>query len=221
MLGGAMALAAVCVGGSSLAADLALKVMAKEPPPELDASIRAVLQPQAIQLLEGDKPVFEFWLAKEAPIQSRPASVSEGLATLKQTTLLGAAAVHANRRDYKDNDLNTGVYTMRFALQPQDGNHLGTAEYPYFVVLTPPKYDSKLEGISDYKALVKASSKDTTSDHPVILSLRPVNAEAEAPALTEPAPEHKSVRVKVPAKAPGGEKSALVFELVFEGKGKI
>ena len=51
------------------------------------------------------------------------------------------------------------------------------------------------------------------------MSLRPVNSETgEFPKIEEPAPEHKSVRVKVPAKV-GEEKISLVFEMVYEGKG--
>lgn len=201
------------------AAGLTVRVTDKEPPKELDASIRAVLQKKAVQLLEGDKPVWEFWLVSELPLQARPASLAKALDAVKQPALLGAISVPKAMRDYRDDELAAGVYTMRFALQPQDGNHLGTAEFSYFAALTPAKLDTKPDGIADYKALVKASSKETSTDHPLILSLRPAGAEAgDAPTLQEPAAEHKSVRVKVPAKA-GGEKSSLSFEIVYEGKG--
>jgi hypothetical protein len=203
------------------AADLALKVVDKEPPKEIDASIRAKLQSKAVQLLEGDKPVFEFWFSAEIPLQSKPVSVAKALEAVRQTTLLGAVSVAISQRDYRDDDLSAGLYTMRFVLQPQDGNHLGTSEFPYFAALTPAKIDTKLDGIADYKTLVKASSKETTTDHPVILSLRPASSDAgENPVLNEPAPVHKSVRVKVPARAGDSEKTSIVFELVYRGNGK-
>jgi hypothetical protein len=138
---------------------------------------------------------------------------------LKQATLIGAVNVPSAQRDYRDDEMAAGAYTMRFALQPQDGNHLGSAEFLYFAVLTPVKFDTKLDGIADYKQLVKASSKQTTTDHPVILSLRPPSAEApDAPKLVEPAAEHKSVLLKLPAKA-GADTVPLAFEIVVEGKG--
>ena len=207
---------------SSSAAELTLKVVDKEPPKELDASIRPALQSKAIQLLDGEKPAYEFWLRPKIPWQSKPASAAKALDAVKQAALLGAVAVSESARDYRDDALPKGVYTMRFALQPQDGNHLGTAEFLYFAVLVPAKLDTKLDGIADYKALVKASSKETSTDHPIVLSLRPVSAdEGELPRLSEPAPEHKSVRVKVPAKAPDSDqKASLVFELVYQGMGK-
>ena len=122
-------------------------------------------------------------------------------------------------RDYRDDELAAGVYTMRLVVQPQDGNHLGSAEFLWFAALVPAKLDTKPDGIADYKTLVKASSKETATDHPVILSLRPPSStDGDAPKLCEPAAEHKSVRVKVPARL-GDEKTALVFEVVYEGKG--
>jgi len=202
------------------AADLTLKFSEKQPPRELDASIQARLQTKAVQLLDGAKPAYEFWFCKEIPLQSKPASTAKALDALKETTLLGAAYIPVSRRDYRDDELPAGVYTMRFALQPQDGDHLGTAEYPYFAVLVSAKLDTRPDGITEFKPLVKTSAKTASGDHPMIISLRPASTEGgEMPKLNEPAPDHKSVRVQVPAKV-GEEKTSLVFEVVYEGKGK-
>ena len=204
------------------AASITLKVVDKEPPAELDASIRTTLQPKAVQLQDGGKVLFEFWFAKEIPLGSKPDSVSKALDSIRQTTVLGAVNVASARRDYRDDEIYAGVYTLRFVLQPQDGNHLGTSEFNYYVALVPAKSDPRLDGIADYKSLVKASSKETATEHPIILSLRPATSdEGELPKLNEPVPNHKCVRVKVPAKAAGdGQATSVTFDLVFEGKGK-
>ena len=202
-------------------ANLVLKVTDKEAPAELDASLRAKLQKQTVQLLDGDKPAFEFWFAADVALPVKPASPGKSLDTIKPATLLGAAVVAKGQRDYRDDELTPGVYTLRFALQPQDGNHLGTAEFAYFAVLVPAKLDTSPDGIGDYKALIKASSKLTSTEHPVVLSLRPATDGGDAPRLNEPAPEHKSVRVKLPVKITGSdEKTSLAFELVYQGVGK-
>ena len=209
--------------GWAVAAEFAVKVVQKEPPKEVDESIRKTLQTSAVQLLEAAKPVFEFWLSADIPLQSKPESPTKAMDAIKQSTVLGVVAVASNTRDYKDNDLASGVYTMRFGLQPQDGNHLGTAEFPYFAVLVSAKRDSKIDGITDYKTLVKASKEGTASDHPIILSLQPASsAEGDTPKLNEPAPEHKSVRLKIPARVAGtGEQTSVILELVYQGKGKV
>ncbi len=214
-----LAFALVLSTAEGFAASLTLKVVDKEPPKELDLSIAAKLQKSAVQLLDGDKPVYEFWFAAELPLTAKPAAPAKALDAVKQATLIGAVSIPKALRDYRDDELAAGVYTMRLALQPQDGNHLGTSEFNWFAVLVPAKIDTKPDGITDYKPLVKASSKETATDHPVILSLRPPSStDGEDPKLCEPAAEHKSVRVKVPAKV-GDEKIALNFEVVYEGKG--
>ena len=205
----------------SHAADFSVKVADKEPPGQIGESIRKILQPKVVQLLNGDTPVFEFWFGSEVSLKSKPGSADKALGSIHETTLLGAVSVGNGQRDYKDNEIAAGVYTMRFGLQPQDGDHLGSAEYPYFAVLIPAKSDAQLDGITTFKAMTKASGKDTASGHPVVLSLRPASSDSgDLPKLNEPAAEHKSVRVKVPAKV-GEEKTGIVFELVYKGHGHI
>ena len=199
------------------AADLGLKVSDKEPPKELGDAIRQTLQTRAVQVLNSEKPAFEFWFAKEIPLKSKPASLAKALDSLEPTRLLGAVSVSSATRDYRDDELPVGVYTMRFALQPQDGDHSGSTDYIYFAVLVPAKLDSAPDALTTYKAVVKASAKGTSNEHPHVMSLRPGSSEGgDQPQIKEPAPEHKSVLLKLPAKA-GDEKTNLTFELVCEG----
>jgi hypothetical protein len=199
-------------------ADVTVRVVNKALPNEIAPDFQALLQPQAVQVVEGDKTLIEIWLAKEVLLQSKPASAAKALDAVKPTGVLGAVAVPAARRDYRDDEVPAGIYTLRFAMQPQDGNHSGSAEFGYFGVLVPAKLDPKPDAIKDYKELMKASSKQTSTDHPMVLSLRPVaSTEGVALKLNTPAPEHRSVSVKVPAKGP--DTKEIAFEIVFEGKG--
>jgi hypothetical protein len=204
------------------AAEFSVKVVDKAPPAGLGESIRAVLQSKAVQLLDAEKAVYEVWFRRDVPLKLKPESPAKGLQAIAETTLLGVVAVQNVQRDYKDNEIAPRLYTARFGLQPQDGDHLGTAEFPYFAVLIPVKSDTSLDGISGYKAMFKASGKDTATGHPVVLSLRPPAAdEGDVPKLNEPAADHKSVRVRLPAKVSDkGEQTSIVFELVYRGHGK-
>src|SRR2546430_9460642 len=205
----------------SRAADFSVKVADKEPPNQISESIRKTLPPKTVQVFNGDTPVFEFWFGSEVSLKAKPRSADKALGSIQETTLLGAVSVRSGQRDYKDNEIAAGVYTLRFGLQPQDGDHLGSAEYPYFAVLIPAKNDTQLDGITTFKAMTKASGKDTASGHPIVLSLRPVSPDTgDFPKLDEPAVDHKGVRVKVPGKA-GDEKTSIVFELVYKGHGHI
>jgi hypothetical protein len=202
-------------------AELTLKVIDKEPPKEFDTSIRAALQSKAVQLLDGEKPLYEFWFVSELPLQSKPASLNKALDSIKQTTLLGGVWLGASLRDYRDDEMSAGLYTVRFGLQPQDGDHLGTAEYRYFALLVPARIDTSLGGIDKYNALTKASSKEASNGHPLVLSLRPASStQGSLPALGKPSADHRTVRVSLPGKVAGGEKVDLIFDLVYQGQYK-
>jgi len=201
----------------SAVADLTVKITDKEPPKELAGSIRQTLESKAVQVLEGEKPAFEFWFVKEIPLKTKPASLAKALDSLEPAGLLGAVSVSSARRDYRDDELPAGVYTMRFALQPQDGDHSGSTDYTYFAVLVAAKLDTAPDALTTYKAVVKASAKGASTEHPHVMSLRPASSDAgDQPQIKEPKPEHKSVLLKLPARA-GSEQTGLAFELVCEG----
>jgi hypothetical protein len=219
----AMTLAAlVALGTFANAADSVLKTAEKPTPKEISDSIKAALQPQAVQLVRADKPALEIWFRQEVPLKSKPSSPNEALGNIVETALVGAVSVDdASLRDYKDNEIPKGVYTARFGIQPKDGDHLGTAEFDFFLVLIAAENDKELAGLNTYKPMVKASGKSTSSGHPLIISLRPASVDGAIPRLTEPVAEHKAMRVKLPAKTAGGDKAELVFDLVYEGHGHI
>jgi hypothetical protein len=211
----------VQLANHSHAADFSVKVDDKQPPNQIGESIRKTLQGKAVQVFDGDKALVEIWFRSEVPLKSKPGPLDKALDAVQQTTLLGAISLGNGQRDYKDNEIAAGVYTVRFGLQPQDGDHLGTAQYPYFAVLIPAKNDMQLDGITSPKAMTTASGKDTASGHPIVLSLRPASSNsADLPKLNEPATDHKSVRVQVSTRA-GEEKAGIVFELVYKGHGHI
>jgi hypothetical protein len=204
------------------AADLTLKVVEKDPPAELAEPIKDVLQNTAIQLTNGDgKPVWEFWFVKELPLNAKPDEPGDALEEIEEVQLVGAVHLHKSERDFRDDEILPGVYTMRFGLQPEDGNHLGTSLYDYFVMLIMADMDTTLEGFPGHDELVRASQTDTPAEHPVILSLRPPWEDAESyPVIHEPDGDKKSICVEVPAKA-GDEETTAVFDLVFEGIGVL
>jgi hypothetical protein len=202
-------------------ADLKLDVADKQPPAEVGDAIKKVLESRALQIVDDDKPVYQFWFRKDTPVKSKPDAGPKALDAMADVTLFGVATVGSGQRDYKDSEIPPGTYTMRYSLQPQDGDHLGTSDYLYFAVLVPAKNDTELEGIKTYKAMVRASSKGSPAGHPLVLSLRPASGSGDSPTLTTPAPEHKAVTVKITAQPKGADAAVtLPFDLVYEGRYK-
>ena len=132
---------------------------------------------------------------------------------IAETTLVGAVLVHdggdtdgderpiSHFRTYRDEDIVAGLYTLRMGIQPVDGDHLGTSEFPYYLLLIPHEKDTELDGLSTYDELVEASGEDTVTEHPGILSLRPLSSpEGDLPRLTEPLAYHKCIRLALSGK---------------------
>jgi len=125
-------------------------------------------------------------------------------------------------KDYKDNDIPKGVFTARFALQPQDGDHLGTAEFNTFMVLVSTDADKALDTFTKFTPMVKASGKLTSSGHPVVVSLRPESAtDGTFPTITAATSDQKAIRIRMPGKTGDGQTAELVFDLVYQGHGHI
>jgi hypothetical protein len=208
---------------TATAADFSVKTADQPAPDKIAEPIRAVLSSKSVQVLDGDRTVLRVWFRKEIPLKSKPSSPASSLNAIAETTLLGAVSVEdTDLRDYKDNAISRGVFTARFVQQPQDGDHLGSADFTTFMLLLSPDTDKALDSFTKYTPMVKASGKLSTTGHPVVLSLRPAKAaESGAPALAEPVPEHRAIRLKLPGKTPDGESAELSFDLVFEGHGHI
>lgn len=207
----------------ALGAEFSIKVTDKPVPREIGESVRTVLQPKAVQLLDGEKIALEIWSRAELPLKSKPASGTDTLTAIGETALVAVISLDEGTfRDYKDNPIPKGIYTARFGLQPQDGDHLGTAEFNYFLVLLSAEADKELNGFTQFRPMVKASGKLTSSGHPVVVSLRPAPAaEAGTPTLTEPVAAHKAIRMKLSGKTPSGEKADVAFDLIYKGTGHI
>ena len=220
----AFVIAAVFIStGATLAAERTLKIVDKPAPKEIGESIRNVLQTKAVQLLDGEKVALEIWPRTELPLKSKPSSGNDTLSAISETALVGAVVIsEGGFRDYKDNEIPKGVYTARFGLQPQDGDHLGTAEFNYFVVLIAAETDKELNGFNQFRPMVKASGKLTSSGHPVVVSLRPApSTETGTPKITEPIAEHKAIRLKLAGKTAADEKADVAFDVIYKGTGHI
>lgn len=216
----AMGLGLVALPGA--ASEWTLKTVPAEPIAGVAPDIQKVLGAETVQLHGEAGPVYEVVLCQSIALKGAPEELRTAMKQVAQGTLLGVMVVHKDERDYRDDTLEAGVYTMRFALQPQDGDHLGSAEYPYFALLIPAAGDTKVDGIMGYDHVTEASKEDTATEHPVVISLRPGDVtEKKAPEIREPLDEHKSVLLTLPATLPDGQKTLLSFELVYEGMGEL
>lgn len=157
------------------------------PPAALAAPIKESLDGRAIQIVAGDgKPLAKIWLRKSIPASAKPAG-SKGTILfpfLEEGELLGAVEFVAEGHDYRDQAVPPGVYTLRYGLQPVNGDHLGVSVFRDYALLLPAAKDTAVAAIPR-KALEKQSAESAGSNHPTVLLLvaAPKDAKSEPVAV--------------------------------------
>src|SRR5687768_1189393 len=143
--------ALLLVNLTGVAAEYAVSTGDQDVPTQVAEPIRAVLSVKPIQLMDGEKPVLRIWFRNNIPLKSKPSSPASALEAIAETTLMGVVSVEGSGlKDYKDNDIPKGVFTVRFVMQPQDGDHLGTAEFNTFILLLPTEVDKALDSFTKF-----------------------------------------------------------------------
>ncbi len=175
----------VCALASPTMAADEYKVEAlKEAPPaaELAPEVAAQISPTGFQVASADgKNVCEIWLAKKWDAKPDFEPSLSVLYPLKPGTLVGVLRFSKKGTDFRGQDIAKGVYTLRYANQPEDGNHVGTFETRDFLVMLPARADQSAKPLADME-LFKLSAESAGSSHPAILPLLKPEGE-EAPAL--------------------------------------
>ena len=190
--------------------------MLKEPAPadELAPAIAATLQPEGVKVIRGtSRTVCEIWLCKEWKLNSFEVG-SDLLYPFVPGQLIGVVRFPRRGADFRDQDIDSGVYTLRYAQQPVDGAHVGTSPTRDFLLLVPADKD-RSPAILAYTPLTQASAEAAGTTHPALLSLQKLAGEQ--------AVRHDEDRdwwiVRLNSTAKAGEQSRpLGFDLVVAGQ---
>ena len=142
-------------------------------PDSVAAPIRAVLSGTALQVSTASGPLCEIWLRSPLPAAAAPSSALGVLyPQLAEGSLVGVVRFDSKGSDYREQTVLPGVYTLRYALQPVDGDHQGVSPYRDFVLLSPVALDTSLADVPDAD-LYKMSRKASGTGHPSVWSLLP------------------------------------------------
>jgi len=130
-----------------------------EPPIKLAEPIRKLLDEQALVVRDGDSVVMTIWFRNVIPVKATEEQVKNGLTyrEIPEGTLVGALEFPRTFTDYRKQELPVGVYTLRFAVQPDIGDHTGTTPHPEFCLLCPALED-KSEDLIEKKKLIELSN---------------------------------------------------------------
>jgi hypothetical protein len=147
----------------------------KETPAGLSTDMAAAISETATRITGKDGVICDVWLAKEIPLKPKFKSSLRIKYPFQTGQLVGVIRFPEKSKpnDFRGQALKPGTYTLRYGLQPDDGNHLGTSEIRDFLVGCPPKTDTNPKRIEEIKDLFKLSSSAAGSTHPAIFLLLP------------------------------------------------
>ena len=186
-LPGILALLCLVASVGLLAADLELEVAPSSAPAEVSLAIRETLASEALRVVSGAKPQAEFWMRQDIPAQENGSAAAMGatFGSFSESLLVGVVRFPSDWSDYRERPIPAGVYTLRYALQPEDGNHLGASIYRDYLVLVPAAADSDPDAGYSFGQLTELSRQASRTNHPAILSLFPIYDEVATPALVK------------------------------------
>ena len=153
-------------------------------------AVRQALEAKGYRvLLDDGTNACEIWLRKAIPVQPKKEAQGVAYPQLAEATLVGVLHFSQASTDYRGQSVPAGYYTLRYALLPNDGNHLGVAPNRDFLLLIPADSDADPASTIPYQELVKLSLKATGTKHPAPLSLLQADS-GTAPAVSKDDQDH-------------------------------
>lgn len=139
---------------------------------EISDELAALMDDSGYRVIRGtSRTAAEIWFAKDWKLDPDFEPSATRLYPFTEGQLIGV--LHFSRRgsDFRDQSVSSGWYTLRFALQPVDGNHVGTSPTRDFLVIISADQDEP-DKEWDTDSLNEASSEVAGSTHPAMLCLQ-------------------------------------------------
>ena len=140
--------------------------------PAASEAIQQLLAPKGYRVFpDANTPALEIWHRKEIPARPKSATSDAIYDRLAESTLVGVLRSDEPFQDYRGQSIPAGFYTLRYALMPNDGNHLGVAPSRDFLLLIPLTADPGPEKTLKFQDLVALSRQASGTKHPAPMSL--------------------------------------------------
>lgn len=171
----AVFVSALVVSAPSIAQSLTAAKGADAPPPELNAAIAGALAQGSVAVKSGEVQL-DLWWVKGIAL-TKPPEAAPSWTDVGDGTLVGAIRVGAPWSDIRGYVVRPGVYTLRYARQPANGDHLGVSPNREFLLLSPAAVDIAADPVG-YKGAVDLSKQTVRRAHPSAISIDPPAATA-------------------------------------------
>lgn len=153
-------------------------------PKGLSPKVEKTLHQTGHQVTGPDGVVCVIWLVKDLEVKAKFKPSQSVAYPFKSGQLLGAMQFPKGSvgLDFRGQEIASGMYTLRYGQQPEDGNHLGTSDIRDFCLALPAKHDQDPKLLGDEMRLSETSAKAAEATHPAIflMSAPPKKPEKEA-----------------------------------------
>jgi len=150
-----------------------IEALKEGPPAALAGTIKETLGGDGYRIVDDQgKSYAELWLRKGVPAKGKPAGTQGAVLfpVLTEGELIGAVRFTGEGHDYRDQTIAQGVYTLRYGLQPVNGDHLGVSTYRDYALLVPAAKDKAPASLPP-KRLEEQSAESAGTNHPAVLML--------------------------------------------------
>ncbi|HXU36389.1 MAG TPA: hypothetical protein VN937_08485 [Blastocatellia bacterium] len=110
--------------------------------------------------------------------------------SLGESTLVGVVTFARATTDFRGQSVKPGSYTLRYALHPADGNHMGISPIRDFLIMLPVAMDPNPDASFKFEEMSKMSTKVTGTNHPGVLSLVQIDKAPAVPGVSQDDSNH-------------------------------
>jgi hypothetical protein len=177
-------------------------------------AIRQALDTKGYRLtLDDSNSAFELWVRKSIPAQTKKDVEGVTYPQLAESALVAVIRFTQAAADFRGHRIPAGSYTLRYAIMPNDGNHLGAAPNRDFLLVIPAASDTDPGAAFKAEELVTMSARTTGMKHPSPLSLVQTDSRLSTPTVSKDDQDHWIFSATT--KLNSGEE--LPFALVVKG----
>jgi hypothetical protein len=174
-----------------------------------------VVSSQGQRVKSGARTLCEIWLAKDLEFEPEFKATEQRLYGLQPGQWVGLIRFGRKGNDFRNQTIPTGWYSVRFGLQPIDGNHEGTSitrDFLLLVELAKDEPGKKWDG----KALFTASAESISTSHPAMFSLQSSTSGPSASVRHDSEKDWHILHLNANGKV-GGKPQAIPLDFVVVG----
>jgi hypothetical protein len=205
-------LCALALSSAIATAQTKVDPLPEKPPSQIAPAIASLLQPSGIKAIVGGATLDIWWAQAIALSGDGP-----GWSNVESGTLVGAMRISGPYKEIRGKVVGPGVYTLRYGLQPQNGDHLGISAFREFLVLSPVVVDTDPK-VLGFDGVVALSKQVIGTSHPAAMSIDPPE-EAPGALLSTYKNDsgHDGIVFEVPRSLNGKAAGTVKFGLIVSG----